>query len=113
MSNEIRCMGGSTDQAYRNVSQAAMSTRKPFWISQKQTLERFVLLPTPFTPTNVMLYGWRCCEAATGADSFVRIDKRRSVDVFGVRIRVMELASAWRTAEVVAGANSCQRKRGP
>ena len=33
----------------------------------------------------------------------MRIDKRRSVEVFGVSIRVMELASACRTAEVVAG----------
>ena len=79
-----------------------MRTRRPFWISQKQTLERFVLLPTPLTPTKVMLYGERFWEAITGADNFVRIDKRRSVDVFGVSIRVMEFANACRTAELVA-----------
>lgn len=73
-------------------------------MSQKQTLDRFVLFPTPFTPTKVMLYGCRCWEAATGADSFVRIERSKSVDVFGVRIRVMELASACRTAELVAAA---------
>ena len=49
-----------------------------------------------------MLYGSRCWEAATGVDNLVRIDKRRSVDVFGVSTWVIELASAWRTAEVVA-----------
>ena len=43
------------NNADRNVSQAAMRTRNPFWISQKQTFERFVLLPTPLTPTKVML----------------------------------------------------------
>ena len=87
---------------HRKVSHAAMSTRKPFWINQKQTFERLVLLPTPFTPTKVMLYGSLCCEAATGVDNFVRMDRRRSVDVLGVSMRVIELASAWRTAEVVA-----------
>ena len=50
------------DNAYtrRNVSQAAIKTRKPFWMSQKQTLDRLVLLPTPLTPTKTMLYGMRC-----------------------------------------------------
>lgn len=32
-----------------------MRTRKPFWMSQKHTFDKFVLLPTPFTPTKVML----------------------------------------------------------
>jgi hypothetical protein len=45
---------------YRNVSQAAINTRSPFCINQKHTLERLVLLPTPLTPTKVMLYGIRC-----------------------------------------------------
>ena len=63
-------------------------------MSQKQTLERLVLLPTPFTPTKVMLYGCRCWEAATGVDSLVRMDNNRSVEVLGVRMRVIEFASA-------------------
>ena len=42
------------DGTHRNVSHAAMRTRKPFWINQKQTFDRFVLLPTPFTPTKVI-----------------------------------------------------------
>lgn len=45
---------------YRNVSHAAMSTWKPFWINQKQTFDRLVLLPTPLTPTKVILYGTFC-----------------------------------------------------
>ena len=98
--------------AYRKVSQAAMSTRNPFWMSQKQTLDRFVLFPTPLTPTKVMLYGRRCCEVATGVDNLVRIDSRRSVDVFGVSIRVMELASACRTADVVAERHPVTTERG-
>ena len=71
-------------------------------MSQKHTLDRFVLFPTPFTPTNVMLYGRRCCVDGRGDESFVRIDSRRSVDVFGVRMRVSEFESAWRTAAFVA-----------
>ena len=91
-----------TCSIYLNVSHAAIRTLKPFWINQKQTFERLVLFPTPLTPTKVILYGRRCCEVATGVDSLVRIESRRSVDVFGVSIRVMELASACRTADVVA-----------
>lgn len=71
-------------------------------MSQKQTLERLVLLPTPFTPTNVMLYGMRCWFDGRGDESLVRIDRRRSVDVFGVRIRVRELDKAERKAAFVA-----------
>jgi hypothetical protein len=47
-------------ESYLKVSQAAIKTRRPFWISQKQTFDRFVLFPTPLTPTNVILYGIRC-----------------------------------------------------
>lgn len=79
-----------------------MRTRKPFCMSQKQTFDRFVLFPTPFTPTKVILYGCRCWDAGSGLDSFVRIESRRSVEVFGVRIRVMEFPRACRTAELVA-----------
>jgi len=86
----------------RNVSQAAIKTRSPFWINQKQTLERFVLFPTPLTPTNVMLKGMRCCVDDRGGESFVRIDKRRSVEVLGVKMRVIDIDSAFRTAVVVA-----------
>ena len=78
-----------------------MSTRKPFWISQKQTLERFVLLPTPFTPTKTILQGnfrW---------NPVVGMDNKRSVELLAVIMRVMEFASAWRTSEVVA-----ERERG-
>jgi hypothetical protein len=71
-------------------------------MSQKQTLDRFVLFPTPLTPTNVMLYGIRCCVDASGDDSFVLIESSRSVDVFGVRIRVRDVESASRTAALVA-----------
>ena len=42
-------------ELYLKVSHAAIKTRRPFWISQKQTFDRFVLFPTPLTPTNVML----------------------------------------------------------
>lgn len=87
---------------HRKVSQAAINTRNPFCINQKQTFERFVLLPTPFTPTNAMLYGIRCWVEARGDESFVRTESRRSVEVLGVRIRVMEVESAFRTAAVVA-----------
>lgn len=99
---------------YRKVSHAAMRTRSPFWMSQKHTFERFVLFPTPFTPTNVMLYGRRCCDDGSGDDSFVRMDSRRSVDVFGVRIRVSAFDSARRTAAFVAS-EECQycRQRRP
>ena len=84
------------------VSHAAINTRKPFCTSQKQTFDRLVLLPTPFTPTKVMLYGSRCCEDGRREESLFRIERRRSVDVFGVRIRVIDAESAWRTADDVA-----------
>ena len=71
-------------------------------MSQKQTLDRFVLFPTPFTPTNVMLYGCRCCDDGRGDDNLVRMESRRSVEVFGVRIRVRLTDRAWRTAAFVA-----------
>ena len=71
-------------------------------MSQKQTLDRLVLFPTPFTPTKVILYGILCWVDARGEESFVRIDKRRSVEVFGVKIRVMDVESASRTAALVA-----------
>lgn len=91
-----------TTMMYRKVSQAAINTLRPFWMSQKQTFDRLVLLPTPFTPTKVMLYGNRCCEEGKGDDNFVLIDSRRSVDVLGVSMRVRELDSARRTAVLVA-----------
>lgn len=77
-------------------------------MSQKHTLERFVLFPTPLTPTKVMLYGRRCCVDGRGDESFVRIDSRRSVEVFGVKMRVSEFESAWRTAVFVAVAHAGQ-----
>lgn len=89
-------------RAHLNVSQAAIKTRRPFCTSQKQTLDKFVLFPTPFTPTNAMLYGSRCCEDGRGEDSLVRMESRRSVDVFGVRIRVREVERACRKADEVA-----------
>lgn len=84
------------------VSHAAMSTRRPFWMSQKHTFERFVLFPTPLTPTKVILYGMRCCVDGSGEESLVRMERSRSVDVLGVRMRVRELDSARRTAALVA-----------
>lgn len=91
--------GISTD---RKVSHAAIKTLSPFWISQKQTLDRLVDFPTPFTPTKVMLYGSLCWEEGRGDDSLVRMERRRSVEVLGVSIRVKLLESARRTAAFVA-----------
>ena len=71
-------------------------------MSQKQTLDRFVLFPTPLTPTNVMLYGILCWVEGNGEESFVRIESKRSVEVLGVRIRVIEAARAERKAAFVA-----------
>lgn len=71
-------------------------------MSQKHTFDRLVLFPTPLTPTNVMLYGVRCCVEGRGDDNFVRIDRRRSVEVFGVRMRVKDVDNANRTAAFVA-----------
>jgi hypothetical protein len=71
-------------------------------MSQKHTFDKLVLFPTPLTPTNVMLYGVRCCVEGRGDESFVLIESKRSVDVFGVRIRVSEVDSAKRTAAFVA-----------
>jgi hypothetical protein len=79
-----------------------MSTRKPFWISQKHTFDKFVLFPTPLTPTKAMLYGIRCCVEGRGDESLVLIDSNRSVEVFGVRMRVKEVDRARRTAVFVA-----------
>lgn len=84
------------------MSQAAINTLSPFWMSQKQTFDKLVLLPTPLTPTNVILYGSRRWVEGSGEDSLVLIDNKRSVDVFGVKIRVNELDSAVRTAAFVA-----------
>ena len=83
-----------------------MSTLKPFWMSQKQTLDKFVLLPTPLTPTKVILYGMRRCVDVSGDDSFSRMESNMSVDVFGVNICVIELDRACRTAAFVA--RKCQ-----
>lgn len=71
-------------------------------MSQKHTFERLVLFPTPLTPTKVILYGIRCCDDGSGEESLVRIDRSKSVEVFGVRMRVRELESARRTAAFVA-----------
>lgn len=84
------------------MSHAAIRTRRLFWINQKQTLDKLVLFPTPFTPTKVMAYGTLCCEEGRGEDNLVRIDNNKSVDVFGVRILVKEAESAVRTALLVA-----------
>lgn len=61
-----------------------------------------MLFPTPLTPTNVMLYGVRCWFEVTGADSLLCIDRRRSVDVLGVRILVRDTDNAIRTAVLAA-----------
>lgn len=87
---------------HRKVSHAAIKTRNPFWINQKQTLDRLVLFPTPLTPTNVMLYGVLCWCEASGEDNLFRMDSRRSVDVFGVSILVSDVESPTRTALLIA-----------
>jgi hypothetical protein len=74
-------------------------------MSQKQTLDRLVLFPTPLTPTKVILYGIRCCVDVSGDDSFSRMESNRSVDVLGVNMFVIELDRACRTAAFVAKAN--------
>lgn len=63
-----------------------MRTLKPFWISQKQTLDKLVLLPTPLTPTKVILYGIRRWVDVSGDDNFSRMESNMSVDVLGVNI---------------------------
>ena len=75
-------------------------------MSQKQTLDRLVLFPTPLTPTKVILYGIRCCVDVSGDDNFSRMESNRSVDVFGVKMLVIELDRACRTAVFVATAKS-------
>jgi hypothetical protein len=84
------------------VSHAAINTLNPFWINQKQTFDKLVLLPTPFTPTKVILYGSRCWLEGSGEDSLVLIDSKRSVDVLGVKIRVSEFDNASRTVALMA-----------
>ena len=61
-----------------------------------------MLFPTPLTPTNVMLYGILCWVEGNGEESFVRIESKRSVEVLGVRIRVIDAARAERKAAFVA-----------
>lgn len=79
-----------------------MRTLDPFWMSQKQTFDKFVLFPTPFTPTNTMLYGSRCCVEGKGDESLDRIESKTSVDVLGVRIRVNDVDNACRTVALIA-----------
>ena len=54
------------------------------------------------TPTKVILYGVLWWVLGSGEDSLVRIDRRRSVDVLGVRILVMEDEREVRNAAFVA-----------
>ncbi|SRR6266851_5718403 len=75
-------------------------------MSQKQTLDKLVLFPTPLTPTKVILYGIRCCVDVSGDDNFSRMESNRSVEVFGVNMFVIELDRACRTAAFVATAKS-------
>jgi hypothetical protein len=95
------------EEAHRKVSHAAMRTLKPFWMSQKHTLDKLVLLPTPLTPTKVMLYGIRCCVEVSGDDNFARMENNKSVDVLGVNMCVIELDKACRTAAFVATDVNC------
>lgn len=89
-------------KTHRKVSHAAMRTLKPFWMSQKQTLDRLVLLPTPLTPTKVILYGVRCWVDVSGDDNFSRMESNMSVEDLGVNMCVIELDRACRTAALVA-----------
>ena len=72
-------------------------------MSQKQTLERFVDLPTPLTPTKVMLYGVRPAEDVDAAaeESLLRIERRRSVDDFGVKMRVRVVERTACTSDLI------------
>lgn len=71
-------------------------------MSQKQTLDKLVLLPTPLTPTKVILYGIRRCVDVSGDDNFSRMESNMSVDVLGVNICVIDFDRACRTAAFVA-----------
>lgn len=78
-----------------------MRTRRPFCKSQKQTLDRFVDLPTPLTPTNVRAYGSGGAsgdDSDEGAERFRWISSKMSVDVFGVSTRVSDVESAFCTS---------------
>mmetsp|Transcript_30705 Transcript_30705/g.63501 ORF Transcript_30705/g.63501 Transcript_30705/m.63501 type:complete len:225 (-) Transcript_30705:439-1113(-) len=65
----------------RKVSHAASITLRPWLLSQKQTLESEVLLPTPFTPTNTITYGFPWAWE-------VLISRRMSMLCLGVRMRM-------------------------
>ena len=58
-----------------------------------------------------MLYGVLCWCEASGEDILFRMDRRRSVDVFGVSILVSEVESPTRTALLIA-ARSEQSAKG-
>ena len=93
----LTCTRSCSTAPLLNVSQAAMRTRSLFWSSQKQTFERLVDLPTPFTPTKVIVYGspGPSGEATDeGADLLRWISRRMSVDVLGVSTRVSEADKA-------------------
>ena len=53
--SDIPGLAALTDARMVNAWGIANGPTSPFWINQKQTLDKFVLLPTPLTPTKVML----------------------------------------------------------
>lgn len=72
------------------MSHAAIKTRNLFCRSQKQTLDKFVDLPTPLTPIKVMMYGSRGeVVSVWGRDALRLMSRRMSVELFDVKIWVM------------------------
>jgi hypothetical protein len=67
-------------------------------------------LPTPLTPTKVMLYGVRPAEDvdAVAEKSLLRIERRRSVDDFGVNMRVRVVDRAACTSDLIPMQKVCE-----
>ena len=79
--SRLQCVRSCSTAPARKVSHAAIITLASCCSSQYATFDRFVLFPTPFTPTNVMTYGRPASFAA-------RTSRSTSTDRFGVRMRV-------------------------
>mmetsp|Transcript_889 Transcript_889/g.3727 ORF Transcript_889/g.3727 Transcript_889/m.3727 type:complete len:452 (-) Transcript_889:371-1726(-) len=77
----LQCVRSCSTAPARNVSHAAIITVASCCNSQYATFDKFVLLPTPLTPTKVMTYGRPASFAA-------RTSRNTSTDRFGVRMRV-------------------------
>mmetsp|Transcript_15035 Transcript_15035/g.63408 ORF Transcript_15035/g.63408 Transcript_15035/m.63408 type:complete len:451 (+) Transcript_15035:364-1716(+) len=79
--NRLQCVRSCSTAPALNVSHAAIITVASCCNSQYATFDKFVLLPTPLTPTKVMTYGRPASFAA-------RTSRNTSTDRFGVRMRV-------------------------